>query len=306
MSVTPIPHPPAAPDPADRSLLRGAALGDAARLAGAADLLLVHARAPRHLALAEGLVAGEHWRGPLALDVATEPLMRAALAGISPIRSVAGQRHRVVGPYWTTDAVLVPHHDQRGSTIVILAGFAQPPTDDTARYAAAAVRALFPIDDARRRPPLAQRATSHRDRVTGLLDRDGWEATLRRREARAEGAHAVLLIDAGCERDAIGHLDERAILRRAAAAVRANARRADLIARVGAGEIAVLMRGIEIAGCLAIAMRVRTLLEHDPLGPPVSIGWAAARDAGAIARALEVARAMVAQDRRARAAQREA
>jgi hypothetical protein len=120
---------------------RAGALADAARIAGAADLLLVHARADQRLTLVEGLVAGDHWQTPVPLDVAEEPLVREALAGTRPIRCPIGQRRRVVGPYWATDAVLVPHHDARGSTIVVLAGFVEPPTDGVARYAAAAVRA---------------------------------------------------------------------------------------------------------------------------------------------------------------------
>jgi hypothetical protein len=131
---------------------RHGALGDAARIAGASDLLLVHARGPQQLTLAEGLVAGEHWRGAFGLDAAVEPLVRQALAGTQPIRCPVGQRQRVVGPYWATDAVLVPYHDQRGSTIVVLAGFADAPTDGAVRYAAAAVRAFLPIQAAPTRP----------------------------------------------------------------------------------------------------------------------------------------------------------
>jgi hypothetical protein len=281
------------------SHLRGAALGDAARIAGAADLLLVHARGPR-LTLSEGLIAGEHWRGPLALDSGVEPLVREALAGNHPVRCTPGQRRRVVGPYWAAGAVLVPYHDQRGSTIVVLAGFASPPTDGAARYAAAAVRAFFPTDEgappppANRPPPPQRRTTAHRDALTGLLNRDGWEETVRRRDAGGDGPHAVLLVDVAVE--------EQAAMRRVAGAVRANARSADLVARVAPTQIAVLMRGGHLSGCMETAVRVRTLLASDPLSPAVAMGWAAAAEPAALPRALEVARAMVAQERRARAA----
>jgi hypothetical protein len=124
---------------------RCGALADAARIAAASDRLLVHARGHQQLTLAEGLIAGEHWRAAFGLDAAVEPLVRQALAGTQPIRCPVGRRQRVVGPYWATDAVLVPYHDQRGSTIVILAGFADAPTDGAVRYAAAALRAFLPI-----------------------------------------------------------------------------------------------------------------------------------------------------------------
>jgi hypothetical protein len=78
--------------------------------------------------------------------------VRQALAGEQLIRCPVGERRRVVGPYWATDAVLVPCHDEHGTTIVILAGFAEPPTDDAVRYAAAAVRAFLPIDGDRAAP----------------------------------------------------------------------------------------------------------------------------------------------------------
>jgi hypothetical protein len=263
---------------------RHGALADAARIAGASDLLLVQARGDQQPTLTEGLVAGEHWRGALGLDAAVEPLVRQALAGTQPIRCPVGQRQRIVGPYWATDAVLVPHHDQRGSTIVILAGFAEAPTDGAVRYAAAAVRAFFPIDERPRRDP-----------ATGLLNENGWNETLRRRAAGGDGPHAILVADVA----GTPHVDA-AIMRRVAAVVRANARSTDLVARVGATEIAVLMRGGDVGACMETARRVRTLLSGDPGCPRVTMGWSSAAQADCLVNALQDARAMVPQERRAR------
>jgi GGDEF domain-containing protein len=280
---------------------RHGALADAARIAGASDLLLVHARGHQQLTLSEGLIAGEHWRMPFALDAAVEPLVRQALAGTQPIRCPAGQRRRVVGPYWATDAVLVPYHDQRGSTIVILGAFLEAPTDGAVRYAAAAVRALFPAEEPPPHPsasPVApqRRMTGQRDAITGLLNREGWDETLRRRAAGGDGPHAILVVDV-----AVTPAADAAVMRRVAAAVRANARSTDLVCRLGPTEIAVLMRGGDIGACMETADRVRTLLNGDPSGPPVTMGWSAVAEADALPHALEVARAMVGQERRARA-----
>jgi diguanylate cyclase (GGDEF)-like protein len=303
--MTPTPHPFPTPDPADRSPLRGAALADAARIAGARDLLLIQARTSLRLTLTDSLVAGEHWAGPLELRAGQEPLVRMALAADAPVRCREGEPRRIVGPYWASDAVLVPHHERRGSTIVVLAGFERRASDGELRYAAAAVRAFFPGDgesraDADRSPP-ATRMTSHRDTLTGLLNRDGWEDTLRRRAHDADDRHAVLLVDvaAGAPRDA---LDDVA-LRRVAAVVRANARSTDLVSRLGVTELVVLMRGGELSGCMETAVRVRTQLEAEPLATPVLMGWAAAPRSATISRAVEVARAMIAQERRAKAAE---
>jgi diguanylate cyclase (GGDEF)-like protein len=426
--------------PRDRSILRRAALRDAARTAQARDLLLIHARGADDLTVVEGLICGEHWAGPLQLDLSVEPLVAQALAGDEIVRNNPPSPRRVCGPFWSTSAAFVPWHSADDSIVAMFGVVGLEVPDTALRDAADAARELVPrvaagddalltlraLDDVLRsssdsvpeamerladgaraalrsdavvvwvneghravgragtwpidqvdavaatvadiclaggEPDLARRleATTftdptmpawrdvtvidlpeigklvslalprrtqrgprhalqsrvatvgtlvlgtaltrerlswhadharslmHRDALTGLLNREGWQHALRRlANEDADHIHTVLRIEVapGPAGDARGERE----LAQVASALAASSRTGDVVARVGARELCLLVHEIDAEAATApeVAARVRDRLARiaPHLHGRVSIGWAVAENARAIVTAL--------------------
>jgi len=103
------------------------------------------------------------------------------------------------------------------------------------------------------------------DPVTGLANRQSWNEQVERALAHAGRTHETLSV-AVCEVHG-----GRALLRTVADLWRAHARAADLLARVGRSELALLLPG---ADELAAADVLRRLGEALPVGSAVSVGIA--------------------------------
>lgn len=131
----------------DRSLLRRAALGDAARTAQARDLLLIHGRGADDLTLVEGLICAERWCGRMELDLGAEALLAEALAGDVVLRVAPPAPRRMVGPFWSTSAAFVPWHGEDESIVALFGGVDPAVSDATLRDAADAARGLVPHVD---------------------------------------------------------------------------------------------------------------------------------------------------------------
>ena len=130
------------------------------------------------------------------------------------------------------------------------------------------------------------------DALTGLANRRGFEEALHdawRRATRARGVLALMLIDADCFKafnDAYGHPEGDCVLQAVAGCIRRNTRTAeDLGARYGGEEFVLLLPGLDAAGALAAAERVRAEVAALGIAHPgspagrvtVSIGVAVAR-----------------------------
>ena len=113
-----------------------------ARLAagmGVPDILVVEHTAGM-LRLVGGHGRGAGWAGNVAVPLADEPQAAAVMRSGRPLRLVARDAQRVLGPYWSLDATMVPVGD--GHLVVI--GGDRPATASAAevlRYAAEAVAA---------------------------------------------------------------------------------------------------------------------------------------------------------------------
>jgi diguanylate cyclase (GGDEF)-like protein len=130
------------------------------------------------------------------------------------------------------------------------------------------------------------------DALTGLANRRSWDDQLGRAIAHAERTHETLSV-AVCDVDGLKEINDRRghaagdeLLRGIAERWRSDARAADLIARIGGDEFAVLLPGADEAGAQDVVERlIRTL----PAGSSVSFGiaeWDLREDAvGLMARA---------------------
>jgi diguanylate cyclase (GGDEF)-like protein len=130
------------------------------------------------------------------------------------------------------------------------------------------------------------------DALTGLANRRSWDDQLTRAIAQAERTHETLSI-AVCDVDGLkavndrrGHAAGDDLLRGIADRWRADARAADLIARIGGDEFAILLPGADEAGAQDVVER---LIGSLPDGTSVSFGvaeWDLREDAvGLMARA---------------------
>jgi len=130
------------------------------------------------------------------------------------------------------------------------------------------------------------------DALTGLANRRSWDDQLTRAIAHAERTHETLSV-AVCDVDCLKEINDRGghaagdeLLRGIADRWRADARAADLIARIGGDEFAVLLPGADEAGAHDVVERLVGLL---PEGISVSFGvaeWDLREDAvGLMARA---------------------
>jgi diguanylate cyclase (GGDEF)-like protein len=130
------------------------------------------------------------------------------------------------------------------------------------------------------------------DALTGLANRRSWDDQLTRAIAHAERTHETLSV-AVCDVDGLKEINDRRghaagdeLLRGIADRWRADARAADLIARIGGDEFAVLLPGADEAGAQDVVER---LIRSLPDGASVSFGvaeWDLREDAvGMMARA---------------------
>lgn len=111
------------------------------------------------------------------------------------------------------------------------------------------------------------------DSLTGLPNRRAFEDLARRELARADRTGsplALALIDIDNFKlinDQLGHAGGDLVLRRFAATTRRILRSADVAARVGGDEFALILPGVDAPSAAAALERLRTGLVHEPDGP---------------------------------------
>jgi diguanylate cyclase (GGDEF)-like protein/putative nucleotidyltransferase with HDIG domain len=121
---------------------------------------------------------------------------------------------------------------------------------------------------------------AHRDSLTDLLNRRGFEEVFDMELERARRAEAPLsLIVGDLDRfkrvnDEHGHTAGDTALKRVAEAIRASKRGFDTAARIGGEEFAVLAANSDEHGAYMLAERIRAEIEHDGDGLTVSFGIA--------------------------------
>lgn len=114
---------------------------------GASDVLVLQ-REGATLRLLGGTGRGAGWAGTVEVDTAEEPHARQAAPGTSPVRLAGPEPVRVIGPYWSTYAALVPVGDDH----VVAAGSETPIRASDAellRHAAEAVAAVGDVSSAK-------------------------------------------------------------------------------------------------------------------------------------------------------------
>ena len=148
------------------------------------------------------------------------------------------------------------------------------------------------------------------DPLTGLHNRRGLEEELAREEARARRygiPAAVALLDVNRLKtinDDHGHPAGDAVLQAVATALRHTARAADVVARVGGDEFAVLLLGAGNAGAALFLERVRALTlcaqlpDETQLRVGLAVGAATREEAGSLAVALTLADDRLRADKR--------
>jgi diguanylate cyclase (GGDEF)-like protein len=137
---------------------------------------------------------------------------------------------------------------------------------------------------------------SYEDSLTGLANRRAWDRAIERECARARRAGtalAVILCDVDRLKeinDSLGHAMGDVVLRAVADLLRARTRSADLVARIGGDEFAILLSNTDLLGAASLAEEIRKLVEIEQpggnaLGPStVSLGaadWEAGDDSAA-------------------------
>lgn len=127
---------------------------------------------------------------------------------------------------------------------------------------------------------------SHEDALTGLANRRAWDEALERecaRSARDGSPLAVLLCDLDCLKeinDRLGHPVGDTVLKTVGKLLRARSRDADLVARIGGDEFAVLSAGTDLGGGTELAEQLRRLVGEEATaaaglgGVSISIGVA--------------------------------
>ena len=123
------------------------AIGPVATALGAADVLVLQ-RAGRGLRLLGGAGRGASWAGTVELQSTGEALLRKARPGKPPVRVEEKAPVRIVGPYWSAHAALVPVGDEH----VVVAGGEEPIRGSDAellRHAAEAVAAVGDVSSAK-------------------------------------------------------------------------------------------------------------------------------------------------------------
>jgi len=127
---------------------------------------------------------------------------------------------------------------------------------------------------------------SHEDSLTGLANRRAWDEALERecaRSSRDGSSLAVLLCDLdGLKEinDRLGHPVGDLVLKTVGKLLRARSRDADLVARIGGDEFAVLSAGTDLRGGTELAEQLRRLVAEEATptaglgGVSISIGVA--------------------------------
>lgn len=119
---------------------------------------------------------------------------------------------------------------------------------------------------------------SHEDSLTGLANRRAWDEAIARdcaRLARAGAGHttSVLICDVDQLKeinDSFGHAMGDVVLREVAELLRGRIRAADLVARIGGDEFAVLASDSDEVDAATLANHLRKLVEKAELGGPSS------------------------------------
>ena len=114
---------------------------------GVTDLLVLE-REGDVLRLVGGVGRGDGWAGAVEAPLAEEPAARRALSGDRPVRVAHDSPARVVGPYWSAHAALVPVGDGH----LVVAGAAQKiraSDGELRRHAAEAVAAVDGVPSAK-------------------------------------------------------------------------------------------------------------------------------------------------------------
>jgi len=102
------------------------------------------------------------------------------------------------------------------------------------------------------------RLESHRDALTGLLNRRGLDPLLQGASG-SEGDHSVLFVDLDgfkAVNDLAGHAKGDAVLCQVASILEASVRGDDSVARVGGDEFVILLRGCDKAQAVAVAQKM--------------------------------------------------
>ena len=119
---------------------------------------------------------------------------------------------------------------------------------------------------------------SHEDSLTGLANRRAWDGAIARdcaRLARAGAGHttSVLICDVDQLKeinDSFGHAMGDVVLREVAELLRGRTRAADLVARIGGDEFAVLASDSDEVDAATLANDLRKLIENAELGGSTS------------------------------------
>jgi diguanylate cyclase (GGDEF)-like protein len=114
---------------------------------GVADVLVLQ-RDAGTLKLLGGTGRGAGWAGVVEVDATAEPHARMAMPGSSPLRLAGSEAVRVIGPYWSTHAAVVPVGDEH----VVVVGSDTPIHASDAellRHAAEAVAAVGDISSSK-------------------------------------------------------------------------------------------------------------------------------------------------------------
>ncbi len=102
------------------------------------------------------------------------------------------------------------------------------------------------------------RLESHRDALTGLLNRRGLNPLLLE-AAKSPGDHSVLFVDLDgfkAVNDAAGHSKGDVVLCQVASALQSSVRANDSVARMGGDEFVILLRGCDEQQAVAVAQKV--------------------------------------------------
>lgn len=122
-------------------------IGLVATALGAADVLVLE-RAGRGLRLLGGAGRGASWAGTVEVQATGEALLRRAKPGKPPVRVEEQAPVRILGPYWSANAAVIPVGDDH----VVVAGGEEPIRASDAellRHAAEAVAAVGGVSSAK-------------------------------------------------------------------------------------------------------------------------------------------------------------
>jgi diguanylate cyclase (GGDEF)-like protein len=114
---------------------------------GGGDLLVLE-RIGSHLILRDGTGRGASWAGTVEVELADEPNALLAAPGTGPVRLSGSEPVRVVGPYWSPQAVLIPV----GTDHLVVVGSDSPIRGsdvELLRHAAEAVAAVGDVSSAK-------------------------------------------------------------------------------------------------------------------------------------------------------------